>query len=759
MSLKQYISAGYGASIYKETKIFKDLILQQTKLKNQQIFLQRCISNKVIPKSYRVHSPLNSERAKQLQTKYSFDLITCAKNEVKKKYFRTRQKIHTLENELEAILTEEDMQKIRTVTEKVREKTFVHIRDKLQSKFNGLSEGRHQCKTQPQFLVKPAVINLTNSELSQHQESLLNLGPKFVPAPAKVPVMDIITTTELEARNLDYKNKNTVAETLRQDVMKTLKASKPPKNNLTKEQRQALKELKSNKDIDIYPFDKGSGLVLIPKEMAMAKLREQIGDSIIVDKDPTDAFARKIQTEIRKVKPKLTKMQYRDIYPSDPIAPRMYGAIKAHKPEKNYPMRVIVSTIGTANHGLSKFLVDLIQPTLNKNSTRLPNSRKFVSLAKEWDIDPSEVQVSYDVVNLYPSIPIEAACEIVINMLSNDEDFGSRTSLTIPEVQTLIKLCLSRCYFIWDKKIHMLENSGPIGLSLMVVMAEAFLQHHEKNAIEVAKEQSPPINLKSFLRYVDDGHARFDCNDQADQFLDILNAQDPNINYTIERESDKGLNYLDVNAKNNGQGKYEFSIHRKNAITNVQLKPNSCHDPKVLKGVFKGFVDRAFSNCSEQHIQQELDFLVNVFVENGYPKSILLEVIKRFRDNLSKDIVTEEQQIIDDTERQKVVKLPWIPGVSLKLKRNFKKAGLKAVFKSGRNLKTILTASNKSELPPNSFPGVYQVECACGLKYVGETKLKIATRICQHMNITRLTWLVGEEGLLMSHLLPSPSSW
>ena len=122
MSLKQYISAGYGASIYKETKIFKDLILQQTKLKNQQIFLQRCISNKVIPKSYRVHSPLNSERAKQLQTKYSFDLITCAKNEVKKKYFRTRQKIHTLENELEAILTEEDMQKIRTVTEKVREK-------------------------------------------------------------------------------------------------------------------------------------------------------------------------------------------------------------------------------------------------------------------------------------------------------------------------------------------------------------------------------------------------------------------------------------------------------------------------------------------------------------------------------------------------------------------------------------------------------------------------------------------------------------
>ena len=706
-SLKNYISTGYGASIYKETKHLKDLILQQTKLKNQQIFLQRCISNRVIPKSYRVHSPLTSDRAKQLQTKYSFDLITCAKNEVRKKYFRTGKKIHTLRNELKTILTEEDMCKIDTVTEKVRESTFLHIRNKLQSKFNGLTEGRNQRESQAPNLVKTAVINLTTTELSQHQESLLNLGPKFVPAPNKVPVMDIITTTELEARHLDYKNKNTVAQTLRQDVMKTLKTAKPPKSNLTKEQRQALKELKSDNENAIYPFDKGSGLVMLPKETAKEKIREQMGDSKIVNKDPTDSFARKIQSEIRKVKSKLTIAQYRDIYPSDPIAPRMYGAIKAHKPEKNYPMRVIVSTIGTANYGLSKFLVDLIQPTLNKNGTRLINSRKFVSSAREWNIDPSEIQVSYDVINLYPSIPIESAIEVLISMLTNDEEFGSQTNLTIPEVHTLLKLCLSRCYFVWDEEIHVLEDSGPIGLSLMVVMAEAFLQHHENNAIETAKSQTPPINLKSFLRYVDDSHARFDNDGQANRFLLILNAQDPSIQYTLEQETEEGLNFLDVTVKNSGQGKYEFSIHRKNAITNIQLKPDSCHDPKVLKGVFKGFVDRAFSNCSEQHIQHELDFLVNVFVENGYSKPMLLEVIKQFkqiRNARNTEAVTEEQPRADDTERQKVVKLPWIPVLSLKLKRAFRKAGLKAVFKSSNNLKTILTSTNKSNLPANSLP-------------------------------------------------------
>ena len=137
-----------------------------------------------------------------------------------------------------------------------------------------MTEGRTQREAHTPNLVKTAVINLTTTELSQHQESLLNLGPKFVPAPNKVPVMDIITTTELEARNLDYKNKNTVAQTLRQDVMKTLKTAKPPKSNLTKEQRQALKELKSDNENAIYPFDKGSGLVMLPKETGKEKKKK-----------------------------------------------------------------------------------------------------------------------------------------------------------------------------------------------------------------------------------------------------------------------------------------------------------------------------------------------------------------------------------------------------------------------------------------------------------------------------------------------------
>ena len=95
--------------------------------------------------------------------------------------------------------------------------------------------------------------------------------------------------------------------------------------------------------------------------------------------------------------------------------------------------------------------------------------------------------------------------------------------------------------------------------------------------------------------------------------------------------NDKALNFLDIKITNPGTGRYDFQIHRKNAITNVQIRKNSCHDPKIMNGVFKGFVHRAIKLCSEQHLQNELDFLVEVFTDNGYDEKPLKDIIKEIK--------------------------------------------------------------------------------------------------------------------------------
>ena len=207
---------------------------------------------------------------------------------------------------------------------------------------------------------------------------------------------------------------------------------------MTKDQRIALKELKADDKTKIYPFDKGAGLVRIPKDEAIRKIEEQIGNTEIIKVDPTTSLARKFQSTLRELKKqnKFTDREYEHLYPSDPIPPRMYGAIKAHKPEKNYPMRVIVSTIGTPSYKTSDHLVKLIQPTLNKNQTRLRNSETFVNQAKNWTIEADEVQIYYDVVNLYPSVPVKETTDVIIEILSNDLDLKNRTKLTLTDIRT-----------------------------------------------------------------------------------------------------------------------------------------------------------------------------------------------------------------------------------------------------------------------------------------------------------------------------------
>ena len=109
----------------------------------------------------------------------------------------------------------------------------------------------------------------------------------------------------------------------------------------------------------------------MPEKNAMQKIKEQLGEAKIAENDAILKFTNKIQKTFRlRKEKKFTDKQYFQIYPSDPIPPRLCGTIKAHKTEKNYPTRTIVSTIETPAYRISKYLVQIIQPTLNKSNSK-----------------------------------------------------------------------------------------------------------------------------------------------------------------------------------------------------------------------------------------------------------------------------------------------------------------------------------------------------------------------------------------------------
>ena len=71
---------------------------------------------------------------------------------------------------------------------------------------------------------------------------------------------------------------------------------------MTREQRTALKELKSDESVDVFPFDKGAGFALIKKEDVIPKMKEQLGDAIVTNIDPTSKLLSRFQRTLAKLR-------------------------------------------------------------------------------------------------------------------------------------------------------------------------------------------------------------------------------------------------------------------------------------------------------------------------------------------------------------------------------------------------------------------------------------------------------------------------
>ena len=225
------------------------------------------------------------------------------------------------------------------ITTASKEKKFIEVRTKLKNKFELLYKAKYKKLFQKnrvnQVAVKSSVLDLAG-DIPEHQRKILDLGPNFAVTPKIIPYMDIVTSTEVEALNLEKEGQYAKAELLRKEVKLILLKEKQPRPNLSKEQLATIKEIQQDTDTDIYPFDKGKGFVRLKKEMAKAKMIEGIGETTILNKDPTKTHLDKIQKLLAKIRQEVNMPSdlYYKLYPSDAIVPRAYGQCKAHNQVK-----------------------------------------------------------------------------------------------------------------------------------------------------------------------------------------------------------------------------------------------------------------------------------------------------------------------------------------------------------------------------------------------------------------------------------------
>ena len=99
-----------------------------------------------------------------------------------------------------------------------------------------------------------------------------------------------------------------------------------------------------------------------------------------MEANKTDSYEAKIQRTRRDLhkKGKFDDKTYKSIYPLGSVTPSASIAIKAHKPAKKHPARVITSHIGAPQENLASHLNQILTPLIKNDPYVCKNSADFV---------------------------------------------------------------------------------------------------------------------------------------------------------------------------------------------------------------------------------------------------------------------------------------------------------------------------------------------------------------------------------------------
>jgi hypothetical protein len=501
-----------------------------------------------------------------------------------------------------------------------------------------------------------------------------------------------------------------------------------------------LKILASDLSIIICKPDKGNGVVLLDRIDYNSKMLQILSD--------TTKFVPVVGDWLKilfKIEDKLNRF-IDELFKKGVIAENvrtqlkstgskfgiMYGLPKVHK--QNLPLRPILSTVGTANYSLSKFLVSLLSP-LSQNEFTIKDTFCFVNEITNLP-NMGYTMASFDVVSLFTNIPIDETIEIILNKI-----FTNGVTDYFGFDKNLLKKCLNLCtkdnVFIFNENLYNQKDGAPMGGCVSPTLANIFLAFHEQNWLDDCPASFKPA---LYRRYVDDTFLLFRSPNHVNQFLDYLNGQHPNIKFTSEIENNNSLNFLDV-ALTKLTNSFETSVFRKSTCTGLGMKFGSAVSFSYKVSLVSCLVDRAYKICSTfAKFSCELDNLRQYFCKNGYPIALVEKIFLK-KINIIYSVKTSVPTV---TKKIIYFVVPYLGDSNTIVKKQIRtlvqkfypQLDLRIIFTNSFSMQSLFKVKDRMPTLMRSNV-VYKYTCSqCQATYCGETTRHLQTRIAEHKGVS-----------------------
>ncbi|KFD61517.1 hypothetical protein M514_12481 [Trichuris suis] len=411
--------------------------------------------------------------------------------------------------------------------------------------------------------IDKVVTNLSSTTLTSVEKCVPSKGLNFVPTPKIPPFLDVIASTEMSLTKTEPRKAAEIKGIISSCLLQTNKFENP---NLNSMEKAVIKKLKTKEDLVATKTDKGNVVVLLDKSHYVDKMVTLLSSTIYspIQSDPTP----QTRTELRGLlqifaeqskEEAITSIRNRLYYVSNSVCPQLYGPPKIHKPD--VPLRPVVCSVNSVTSQLCAYLKSIIQPLARQRGSHVSSHKDFCVALKSIRISKTDFMVSYDVKDLFTSIPITHTLTILQSLLDSGSSLSQRTKLSPFHIEGFFRQ----------------NNGAPMGSPLSPVLAEAFMEHLEETAFESADIPVAPILFK---RYVDDVFAIVKKG-QEDTLLEYLHTIFPGqIAFTIEKEVNNELPFLDVLVRRKGTG-LRTTVYRKptHSDREMVIQEASSHPP------------------------------------------------------------------------------------------------------------------------------------------------------------------------------------
>lgn len=391
---------------------------------------------------------------------------------------------------------------------------------------------------------------------------------------------------------------------------------------------------KLHKDCIIMRSDKGKHVVLIDKNDYVGKMNDLVlstNDYVRIGNVDVLALEQKNNNFVKILLESRTILSGSDYEDSCTQLARMYGLIKIHK--NDLPVRPITSACCSPGFKLAKLLTKILSETFHEEGFHVKNSLDFVKLVRDIDIEDDELMISFDVVSMFTNIPIDLMVTLIG---ARAQDIFTSFNIEYELFGRILVFLLKECaVFQCNGMTFKQKDSLAMGSPLSPILAKILMS-------SIVDWILPRLTIKPKMLalYVDDSFWIVKGS-EVDHILSLLNSYHPKIKFTVEKETNEHINFLDVTVIRKN-GKLLTNWYKKHFASSRLLNYFSYHERTCIAETAAAYVRMVLNLSNAEFFLENRETLIDILRLNSFPET---EIIGIMNDNytLMKGFVEKER--------------------------------------------------------------------------------------------------------------------